>query len=162
MVCWYVAYVFIARCKTGRSWSAAPYMESANYLISIFRLISRGLAPGVGWAREGRGVGLDSVGQCWTVLDSVGHLLPTSCAHPGFRGSGRDQRLAVSHSSGLERPSPGCFICQYLRCPPRPVCRPLVSCHNNKNATQEEWRKEKVPAIASKIALHITFWWILL
>ena len=45
---------------------SAPYMESANYLISIFRLISRGLAVGVGCAREGPRCG---VGQCWTVLD---------------------------------------------------------------------------------------------
>ena len=54
------------------------------------------------WDARGRGRGVG--------LDSVGHLLPTSCAHPGFRGSGRDQRLAVSHSSGLEREALACRL----------------------------------------------------
>ena len=63
-------------------------MESANYLISIFRLISRGLAVGVGCAREGPRCG---VGQCWTVSDifSPHPVLTTSSEQGDYDGSGQ-------------------------------------------------------------------------
>ena len=79
-------------------------MESANYLISIFRLISRGLAVGVGCAREGPRCG---VGQCWT---SSPHILcspwvqrkwpgPAAGGESQLRSWERGPRLAASCAS---------------------------------------------------------------